>query len=239
MVTEAINNPNLTTPNYYEDYTNQYFNLKDGQYSPDKTHYCRYAGFGTIKTVGLSTGLRALYMKPAIPTPDIKTRACSVVIPKYYNDFEWEVWMATLSQTSPWKENWEAAWLFFHQTDQSHHYYLYIQKSGRLELGKKDMEKWEERQIFLKTTDPIQSGFVFKKWYNVKIRMEGFHIQVWVDGVKYIDIIDNGKIGNFGSVQPHPPSTQIGHGFCGYYCEDSEVLFTKSKIVPILKPVVV
>lgn len=237
MVTEAIATP--LTQQYYEDYAHQNFKLNDGQYSPDKTHYCRYTGFGTVKT-DTQLGTKVLSMKPAPPSGNATTRACSVVITKDVKNFEWEVRMATLSQTSPQQNNWETAWLFFHQTDQSHHYACYIQKDGDIEVSKKDMETWEERQIFLKTTNkPNSPGFEFKKWYNIKIRMEGFRIQVWVNGKQYVDIVDDGTIGNFGKLPDgtprprHPPSEQMSHGLCGYYCEDSWAVFDRSRITPL------
>lgn len=242
MVTEAQPNPSMIGV-FLENYKNQSFYLKDGQYSPDRRHYCRYAGYGTIKTVNTSTGDRALYMEPAKPPVDpntgkVGTRACSVVFPQVFGDFDWTFKMCTIGQTSPKPNNWETAWVFFRQSDQGHHYYLLIQKNGGLEWGKKDMDmdKWEERQIFLKTTGDDKPTFAFQKWFNMRIVMTGFRLQAYVNGTLYIDATDDGTIGNFGkladgSLRPrHKPSNQMAKGFNGLYCEDSKVLYTNHKI---------
>ena len=215
---------------FRDDFASSSWSLKDGQNSPDGKWYCRYAGFGETRIVTYK-GTKAMKLRPALPATPDGTRACSTVARQKFKDFDMTVYMSTEKQTRVNGNNWETAWIFFRLTDQSHHYYVYLQKDGGLELGKKDMDVWEERQVFLKVTD--LPPFQFSKWYKVRILCVGYHIKVWVDDVKYIDIEDNGKIGNFGNVAPHPPSAQMLEGFIGPYCEDAEVYFDRWEIEPL------
>jgi hypothetical protein len=233
MVTEATINPALKGTFYSEDN----WTIKDGQNSPDGKWYCRYAGYGTVKMTTYK-GTRAMVLVPALPDNPAdasQTRAASVVTRQKFRNFDMTVSMSTEKQTrgNDRGANWETAWIFFGLTDQSHHYYLYIQKDGGLELGRKDMEVWEERQIFLKTTANNSPTFQFSRYYKIRIMKVSNRIQVWVDGVQYIDYTDDGKSGNDQGKLPKPPSAEMYEGFIGPYVEDAEGYFTNWVIKPL------
>lgn len=231
MVQEATVNSKLTGT-FKDDFANSNWTIKDGQNSNDGKWYCRYAGYGTVKSTTYK-GTKAMMIKPAVPSTPDGTRACSVVTRQKFKDFDMSFNMSTERQTRANGNNWEVGWIFFRQTDQSHHYYLYIQKDGGLELGKKDMDIWEERQVFLKTTPNDRPAFRFSKWYKIRIRCVGFHIEVWVDGIKLIDVVDDGSIGNDRGKLPPPPSKQMLEGFIGPYCEDAEAYYDRFVITNI------
>lgn len=237
MVVEATVNPNLIGT-FKDDFANSNWSLKDGQDSPDGKWHCRYNGFGEVKVVTYKS-TKAMKLKPAIPSTPTGTRACSIVTRQKFKDFDMTFNMSTERQTRTNGNNWEVGWIFFSQTDRSHHYALHIQKDGGLQLSKKDYDIWEEREVFLKVTSNDQPKFRFSRWYQIRIKKVGYHIEVWVDGVKFIDIIDDGTIGNFGklpdgSPRPRiPPSAQIAEGFIGPYCEDAEVYYDRFVINPL------
>lgn len=230
-----MENPKLTGT-FRDDFANSSWSLKDGQ-STEKWH-CRYAGYGETKVVTYK-GTKAMKLKPAVPATPDGTRACSVIARQKFKDFDMTFMMSTEKQTRAKGNNWEVGWVFFRQSDKSHHYAFHIQKDGGIQLSKKDMDVWEEREIFLKVTANDKPRFKFSKWYKVRIRAIGYHIEIWVDGIKYIDLVDDGTIGNFGKLKDgtprprYPPSAQMLEGFIGPYCEDAEVYYDRWEIKPL------
>jgi hypothetical protein len=112
----------------------------------------------------------------------------------------------------------------WHYTATNHHYYGLIQRNGGLEVGKKDFPEVIEQQVFLLTTGDTSPSFSLGQWYNIKIRMVGYSIKIWIDGVLRCDIIDEPGEGNLNG-QPYmePPSADMLHGHFCFYSEDAQV----------------
>lgn len=232
MVQEATINPLLKGA--FRDNFIDRWKLRDGQNDPTGRWYARYTGYKDIYTT-IYDGFPCVRLMPAVPdTPD-GTRAASLSTRQMFDNFDMTFFMNTIKQTRGRTvgKNWEVGWIFFRLSDQSHHYYLLIQRDGGLELGRKDREVWKEEQIFLKTTDNDKPIFKFYKWYKIRIRAVGYHIQVWVDNVKYIDIVDDGTFGTYPDGKRYPPSAKMLKGFIGPYVEDADAVYRAFNILPL------
>jgi hypothetical protein len=119
---------------------------------------------------------------------------------------------------------WETAWILWHMTDNFHYYALVLKPNG-FQLEKKDNNNRNDAgEIYLVTNhEPkVKVG----QWQTVTIRHENSssytpHIQVWVDGIKAADFIDNFSQRN---------SPQMASGAMGLYNEDSKVNFDNVSI---------
>lgn len=103
--------------------------------------------------------------------------------------------------------------------DSYHHYYFVVKPNG-IELGKKDNNQQAEEQVFLHTADSpkLELG----AWSVWTIKMEGNHIQAFVNGDKVADYIDDSM-----------SDTLSRPGVIGLYTEDAEVQFDNVQISPL------
>ena len=183
--------------------------LAEGAISPNGKWRCVYTGYGICQVT--SPGVMRIQPKVSTGTYD-ETHAPLVISNQQFTNFEWTFQMKTvqqLRQNMP-PQNWETAWCMFRYTDETHHYYFVLKKSG-IELGKKDNAPGNsdpEDQKYVSTLNypALQLGV----FYNIKIRMEGFHIQIWINNIKVIDVTD---------VSNNP--TVMSKGAVGFYTEDA------------------
>lgn len=208
------------------------YTLTGSQTSSNGKWTCDYNGGGTVevKSDNVRTS-KIMRTCPAAPIPETlgSTRAAKVDSTTDVYDFECTFDMKTFAQTKGVgnTNNWEVAWFMWHYTDGWHHYYMLIQKDGGLELGRKDYATQIEQQQFLVTNGNTAPSFVMGQWYNVKIRMVGFNIKVWIDGTLQCNITDDGTFGydsNGGGIPPAPTAAML-HGTCCFYGEDSDCYY--------------
>jgi Domain of Unknown Function (DUF1080) len=125
--------------------------------------------------------------------------------------------LTQLRQNSP-PNPWETAWVYWHYTD-DYHYYALVLKTNGFQIEKKDNNNHDDSaEIYL--VDSSYPKAKLGQWQTVTIRHEGSgtgnpHIQVWADGIKAADLVDN-KI---------PNSNKMSSGYMGLYNEDSSVNF--------------
>ncbi len=212
----------------YDDFENYgTYTLSDGQISPNGKWKVAYTGFGSVGVQqDANTGNHYFFEQPKISTSSGETHASNVLTTKQYSDFEMDLDMKTvaqLRQNSP-PNPWETAWVFWHYTD-GFHYYALTLKSNGLQIEKKDNNNQDDSaEIYL--VDTPSSAVKLGQWQHIKIRHEGSttpHIQVWVDGVKAADFVDN---------QPLSSST-LSSGYMGLYNEDAKVNFDNVNINPL------
>lgn len=222
-----------------DDFGSGSYILKDGQISPNKRWKCVYAGYGEVGVHNMykPTNGRSgscLYMRPQVNNQF--TSSCLLLSEQSFGDFDTTFYLRTIEQTKTAPNNWETAWFMFRYTDSTHHYYMYIGKNGTIEVGKKDYELVEggiktpdgkiviggqDQQVFL-NTDAKVDLFEFKKWYKVRLYVNGKRIKIWVDGAEKVDIVDDGKTGNWlGKPITFTPSVKMSRGKIGPYVEDA------------------
>jgi hypothetical protein len=216
--------PPTSTVNY-DDFENQgTYTLSDGQTSPNGKWKVAYTGFGSVGVQqDANTGNHYFFEQPKTSTSQGETHASMVLTTKQYSDFEMDLDMKTvaqLRQNSP-PNTWETAWVFWHYTDEFHYYALTLKTNG-LQIEKKDNTNHDDSaEIYL--VDTSSQTVKLGQWQHIKIRHEGSttpHIQVWVDGVKAADFIDN---------QPVSSST-LSSGYMGLYNEDAKANFDNVNI---------
>jgi Domain of Unknown Function (DUF1080) len=211
----------------YDDFNSGAYSLRDGQYSPNGKWLDVYGGFGTMGVPAYYNN-PVFFERPKTSTSPGETHASLAVNTKANSDFQMTLNMRTLSQlrqNSP-PNPWETAWIFWHYTD-NYHYYALVLKTNGFQIEKKDNNNNDDSgELYLVTTSTpkVKLG----QWQTVTIRHEGSstgtpHIQVWVDGIKAADFIDN-KIRN---------SYKMSSGYMGLYNEDSRVNFENVYISPL------
>jgi hypothetical protein len=230
----------LTVTDNFDNSTD-YF-LADGKNSPNGIWNCHYTSSGIVqirKSPDLKRLGRVIYLKTPHPTAADDTKSILVLTNKEFKNFEMICDMRTISQTATSfraPNRWEVAWLMFRFTDDWHHYWVMTYSDGHMEMGRKDYAFPQEQQIFLIENHQVPQEFIFGKWYNYKIRCLESRITIWVDGVKKIDVKDDGSFGNDsarGGDIPYAPSPTMYHGHCGFYIEDCEVEFDNLNIKSI------
>lgn len=218
--------PPITT-GIVDNFDNGTFVLNEGAISPNGLWRGVYVSGGALqqkKMAGSATdGVMSLEPR-AVTAPD-QTSAPLILSTRDLTNFDMSFQMRTVAQlrTGSAPHNWETAWILFRYTDVTHHYYFVIKNNG-LELGKKDNAIGNtnlEDQIFLAT--PGYPPLVLGQWYTVRIIAQGFHIQVFVNGIKLIDFTDP---------DVHDP-TKMSHGMIGLYAEDSRVEFNNVNAVAL------
>ena len=215
-------------PANYDNFGNvrdRTYSLTDGQTSPNGKWFDQFNGFGTAGTTpqgGIQNGNCYLFEQPKVSTAPGETHANLITSTTSAADFHSILQMNTfeqLRQGSP-PNTWEAAWIFFHWTDNAHQYYFVLKTNG-VELGKKD----GGGQIFLVTNNAptLQLGH----WYTVDLTVTGSassqpHVVIKLDGQTVIDYTDTPN--NPAGI---PPVSQqlAGPGKLGLYNEDAHVGF--------------
>jgi Domain of Unknown Function (DUF1080) len=214
----------------YDDFNTGTYSLRDGQYSPNGKWLDVYGGFGTmgVPYSGWAGNDNYFFEQPKISTSPGETHASLAVNTKANSDFQMTLKMITraqLRQNSP-PNPWETAWIYWHYTD-NYHYYALVLKTNGFQIEKKDNNNHDDSaEIYL--VDQSHPKVKLGQWQTVTIRHEGSstgtpHIQVWVDGIKAADFIDN-KI---------PNSYKMSSGYMGLYNEDSRVNFDNVNIGPL------
>ncbi len=210
--------------NLYDNFENSsLYTLKPGQTSPDGRWVASHTGYGPVGVrQDPINGNHYLLERPRISTSPNETHSSLMLTTKQYSDFELDLDMKTSGQlrhnSNP--NPWETAWILWHHTDQFH-WYAFSLKTNGFQIEKKDNNRQDDSaEIYLYSNSfPTVK---MSQWQHVKIRHEGSntntpHIQIWVDGIKIVDFIDNNKtVLN---------STKMSHGSIGLYNEDSSVAF--------------
>jgi hypothetical protein len=214
--------PAFGTSNLYDNFEGNMYNLSDGQTSPNGKWFQAWTGHGKAGVVTiLSTGNEVFFAKPKASTSPQETHSSLTLTTKNWQNAEIHVKVRTKQQlrqnSAP--NTWEAAWVMWRYVDSYHHYYFILKPNG-IELGKKDNDRQAEEQVFLYTTGSPK--LQLDKWSNWTIKMQGNHIQVYVNSLKVADYIDN--------TMSH---TLSNPGAVGLYTEDAHVQFDDVYISPL------
>jgi hypothetical protein len=198
----------------YDNFEGKTYNLSDGQTSPNGKWFQAWTGFGKAGIVTIpSTDNEVFFAKPNASGSLQETHSSLTLSTKKWQDLEIHLEARTVQQlrqhTLP--NSWEAAWLMWRYIDSYHHYY-FVLKSDGIELGKKDNNEQAEKQIFMYTADSPK--LQLDKWSDWTIKMEGNHIQVYINSSKVADYID--KTASTATSKP---------GAVGLYTEDASVQF--------------
>lgn len=207
------------------------YELTDTEDSPNEKWHCEYAGGGAVETLtdDIRNTSKVMQLEPAVDEGGTRAARCDHTEDLY--DFECVFDMRTVDQIRASPNNWEVAWFMFHYTATNHHYYGLIQADGGLEIGKKDFPEVIEQQVFLFTSNNTSPSHSLGQWFNVRIRMVGYSIKVWIDGVLRCDIIDEPGEGNLnGEPYMEPPSADMLHGHFSFYCEDAQARYANFAI---------
>jgi hypothetical protein len=209
--------------NLYDNFEGGTYTLADGQISPNGKWVDNFNGFGSAGVKDDGTGSnKVFFMYPRTSTSPGETHASSVSSTQKASDFELSVDAKTiqqLRQNSP-PNSWEAATIFFRQTDKFH-YYAFVLKTNGIEFDKKDCNTCTDSvqgQQFLVTAN--SPTLKIGSWSNWKITAIGNHITITVDGNKVIDYIDQTM------------SPQLSSGAVVMYNEDAYVSFDNVYITP-------
>jgi hypothetical protein len=230
--TERLNDDyNGNSTNLDDDFENYgTYTLSDGQTSPNGKWKAAYTGFGSVGVQqDATTGGHYFFEQPKTATSKKHTYASMVLTTQQYSNFEMDLDMKTvaqLRQNSP-PNAWETAWIFWHYTDEFHYYALTLKTTG-LQIEKKDNNNQDDSaEIYLLDTPSPQVKL--GQWQHIKIRQEGSstpHIQVWVDGAKVADFVDNQPVS----------SAKLSSGNMGLYNEDARVNFDNVNINVLNSP---
>jgi 3-keto-disaccharide hydrolase len=232
--TEKIKGINNSTTDmlagFYDNFQGKLYRLIDGESSPNGKWKAVYTGDGSVgvtrdnKTFGNTNNY--FFEQPKVSTRYNDTSASLVTTSTSFSDFQMTLEMRTVRQL---RENsppapWETAWVFWHYTDRFHYYALVLKTNG-FQIEKKDNNNRCDCEIYL--YDVSHPKVKLGQWQTITLSVTGSasgkpHIEVWVDGSKAADFVDN-KI-------HQPNSLQISKGFVGLYNEDSLVNFDNVKI---------
>jgi Domain of Unknown Function (DUF1080) len=223
-------NSAISTANY-DNFESGTYGLTDGRISPNGKWQDIYSGYGSMgvaRTRTSGTTNNYFFEQPKTSTSPFETHAslATTTPSTHVGDFKMTVQMKTVKQL---RQNsapnpWETGWIFWHMTD-NFHYYALVLKTNGFQLEKKDNNNQNDAgEIYLITSpDPkVKIG----QWQTITIQHENSssgtpHIQVWVDGAKAADFIDN---------KSQPNSPVMSSGSIGLYNEDSSVNFDNVSI---------
>jgi len=227
MLATAVSAPALASmeaepSTTYDNFDGDAYNLSDGEASPNGKWFQSWTGEGKAGTVTIcSIGKQVFYERPKAPVSSNETHSSLALTTNKWQDVEISLKVRTMQQL---RQNgdpnsWEAAWLMWRYVDSYHHYYFVVKPNG-IELGKKDNNQQAEEQVFLHTADSpkLELG----AWSVWTIKMEGNHIQAFVNGDKVADYIDDSM-----------SDTLSRPGVIGLYTEDAEVQFDNVQISPL------
>jgi hypothetical protein len=223
--TKRIDNSMNVHDEFYDGFEGSTYTLSDGQISPNGKWKAIYSGFGSMG-VANSTNTTPnntnnyFFEQPKASVYYNETRASLATTTKAFSDFQMKLDMKTVMQlrqnTAP--NPWETAWIFWHWTD-NFHYYALVLKTNGFQIEKKDNNNHNDSaEIYL--IDVSHPKVKLGQWQTITIRHEGSrsgtpHIQVWVDGVKAADFVDNETLNSY----------KMSSGYLGLYTEDAKVNF--------------
>jgi hypothetical protein len=208
------------------------YSLTDGQISPNGKWKSLYTGFGITKVTQDQLGNKYMNLEPMTSTSPGETHGSAVATTTSYKNFDLTLDVKTirqLRQNSP-PNSWETAWLIWNAIDQFHAYGFTLKTQG-FQLEKKDnINKDDSAEIYLVTQN--SPSVKLNTWQKWQIMVTGTEtgtprIQVWIDGAKIVDYIDN---------QPGiPRNSEIMRqgGPIVLYTEDAAVGFDNVKIKPL------
>ncbi len=150
--------------------------------------YVNFTGYGRVGvTVDESAASKVHFQKPKASTSPGETHASLVTSLANMGDFRARLKMKTVQQLrTPTPNAWEAAWVFWHYTDNTHFYYFILKPNG-WELGKED-PTYPGNQRFLATgSTPI---LVLDRYNDIEIQQHGVEIKVSVDGMPVVAFSD-------------------------------------------------
>ena len=184
-------------PNLYDDFeSSSLYSLTDGQVSPNGKWKSLFTGFGTTKIAQEGSSNKYIYLEPMSSTSPQETHGSAVATTSSYKNFELSLDVKTikqLRQNSP-PNNWETAFLLWNSIDQFHTYGFTLKIHG-FQVEKKDNNNQDDSaEIFLVTQNsPSVKLDTWQKW---QITVTGTEtgtprIQIWIDGVKIVDYLDN------------------------------------------------
>lgn len=217
----------------YDDFEGGAYTLTDGQTSPNQKWVCRFTGFGTVGIQKDSaTGSNFMFLSPKVSTSPSETHGAAVTTMNSYENFDLTLDVRTIKQQrqNSMPNNWETAWLLWNSIDNFHHYGFLLKVRG-FQMEKKDNDQQNDAaEIYLVTqSSPSVKLNTWQKWH---VRVTGTetgtpHIEIWIDGVKIVDYIDN---------QPNIPRnsmTMLKGGHIVLYTEDAAVGFDNVNIQPL------
>ena len=231
LPTPFINFQGSDQPNVqylYDDFENGTYTLQLGHRSPNEKWASIFTGFGSMGVArdNINKGDH-FFEEPQPPQFSNTTHSGLAITTKKFQDFDLTLDMMTVKQLRENKPNpWETAWIVWHYTD-SFHWYAFQLKTNGIQLEKKDNElKNDTGEIFLQTKP--STAFKLGNWNKIRIMHENSytstpHIQIWINGNKVIDYIDN----KFHS------SEKLSFGAIGLYNEDASVRFDNIYIKPL------
>ncbi len=171
----------------------------------------RFAGYGVIG--GEVDGDRVLSLAPKPSTSSGETHAALVVSTASYTGIDFTVQMKTAAQLrSPVPNPWEAGWVLWNFTDETHFYYVALKPNG-LEIGKED-PAYPGAQRFLVTM--ASPAFAVGEWHTVRVKHTGSTFTVWVNGTQLATFTDLERPYSSGAV--------------GLYTEDADVHFNNAVV---------
>jgi hypothetical protein len=171
-----------------------------------------------------------MYLAPMVSTSPSETHGAAVATTTSYKDFDLSLDVKTikqLRQNSP-PNNWETAWLNWNGIDQFHSYGFTLKIIG-FQLEKKDNNNQDDTaEIYLVTENsPSVKLDTWQKW---RIKVTGTstgtpHIEIWIDGTKIVDYIDNKILLNSETMKQGGPIV--------LYTEDAAVGFDNVNVSPL------
>jgi hypothetical protein len=196
-VSSSTSPPPPPPADLYDDFeSTATYSLKDGQISPNGKWKSLYTGFGTTKVTQDQLGNKYMYLQPMTSTSPGETHGSAVATTTSYKNFDLTVDVKTirqLRQNSP-PNNWETAWLNWNAIDQFHSYGFTLKIIG-FQLEKKDNNNHDDSaEIYLVTQN--SPSVKLNTWQKWRIAVTGTEtgtprIQVWIDGTKIVDYLDN------------------------------------------------
>jgi len=219
-------------PDLYDDFEGgSTYSLSDGQISPNGKWKSLYAGFGMTGIIQ-EEGNKHIHLQPMTSTSPGETQGAAVATTTSYKDFSLTLDVITkrqLRQNSP-ANNWETAWLNWNAIDQFHAYGFTLKVLG-FQLEKKDNNNQDDgAEIYLITQN--SPSVKMNTWQTWQITVSGTEtgtprIQVWIDGTKIVDYVDNHP------AIPRNSETMKQGGPIALYTEDAAVGFDNVKITPL------
>ena len=160
-----------------------------------------FNGYGTVGVMtdsSKSTNAQVHFQRPKESTAPNETHASLVVSRFTVGDFDLELDVKTVKPLrTPTPNPWEAAWVLWHYTDNTHFYYFILKPNG-WELGKED-PAYPGSQRFLATGSEPRLVVGQYNRFQIQQRQNAFNVSI--DGRPVISFLDlerpylSGKIG--------------------------------------------